>query len=306
MPCSPKKLDSTWSSSPSISILGSTMSRHLALPFRQSEPWLLRRRAWNSRRASRLPSSAITRRWLPRPRPPSTGFLGAVSRSGSEPVRTSTRGPLAIASPNTPSEMLGWPNRSKSCDAYSTEKSSLSTVRTTQPIERSSTHHPWERSQFSWPPEGPSQRHSLDNLPKALSLPSKTLRTRSRGSSTRCGKLPKRRETLNRRFLATRWSLFAANEEEAWESLYSWRGLRAPGRLEAVDPQTLRERADELPRDEVLGRYSLVNSPEEIVEVYRPLVETVRADIVTFQMASLDQPALIELLGAEVLPQLRG
>lgn len=106
--------------------------------------------------------------------------------------------------------------------------------------------------------------------------------------------------------LATRWSLFAANEEEAWESLYSWRGLRAPGRLEAVDPQTLRERADELPRDEVLGRYSLVNSPEEIVEVYRPLVETVRADIVTFQMASLDQPALIELLGAEVLPQLRG
>ena len=106
--------------------------------------------------------------------------------------------------------------------------------------------------------------------------------------------------------LATRWSLFAANEDEAWRSLFSWRGLRAPGRLEAVDPQTLRERADELPRDEVLGRYSMVNSPEEIVEVYRPLVETVHADIVTFQMASLDQPALIQLLGAEVLPRLRG
>jgi hypothetical protein len=27
--------------------------------------------------------------------------------------------------------------------------------------------------------------------------------------------------------------------------------------------------------------------------------------VVTFQMASLDQPALIELLGAEVLPLLR-
>ena len=105
--------------------------------------------------------------------------------------------------------------------------------------------------------------------------------------------------------LATRWSLFAANEDEAWQSLYSWRGLRAPGRLEAVDPQTLRERADELPRDEVLGRYSRVNSPEEILEVYRPLVETIDADVVTFQMASLDQPALIELLGAEVLPRLR-
>lgn len=105
--------------------------------------------------------------------------------------------------------------------------------------------------------------------------------------------------------LATRWSLFAANEEEAWQSLYSWRGLRAPGRLEAVDPQTLRERADELPRDEVLGRYSIVNSAQEVVEVYRPLVETVHADVVTFQMASLDQPALIELLGTEVVPRLK-
>lgn len=105
--------------------------------------------------------------------------------------------------------------------------------------------------------------------------------------------------------LATRWSLFAANDDEAWEALYSWRGLRAPGRLEAVDPQTLRERADELPRDEVLGRYSLVNSVDEVVETYRPLVDDLGADIVTFQMASLDQPALIELLGTEVLPRLR-
>ncbi len=106
--------------------------------------------------------------------------------------------------------------------------------------------------------------------------------------------------------LATRWSLFAADEEEAWEALFSWRGLRAPGRLEAVDPQTLRERADELPREEVLGRYSLVNSVDDIVETYRPLVDVVGADIVTFQMASLDQPALIELLGTEVVPRLRG
>lgn len=106
--------------------------------------------------------------------------------------------------------------------------------------------------------------------------------------------------------LATRWSIFAADEDEAWDALYSWRGLRAPGRLEAVDPQTLRERADELPREEVLGRYSLVNSAEEIVETYKPLVAELGADIVTFQMASLDQPALIEMLGSEVLPRLRG
>lgn len=105
--------------------------------------------------------------------------------------------------------------------------------------------------------------------------------------------------------LATRWSLFAANEDDAWHALHSWRGLRAPGRLEAVDPQTLRERADEMPREEVLERYSLVHSVDEVVSTYLPLVQDLRADIVTFQMASLNQPALIELLGSDVLPRLR-
>lgn len=106
--------------------------------------------------------------------------------------------------------------------------------------------------------------------------------------------------------LATRWSLFAGNDDEAWEALYSWRGLRAPGRLEAVDPATLRERADDLPRDEVLGRYTQVNNAAEIVDAYRPLVTDLGADIVTFQMASLDQPGLIRMIGSEVLPVLRG
>jgi coenzyme F420-dependent glucose-6-phosphate dehydrogenase len=105
--------------------------------------------------------------------------------------------------------------------------------------------------------------------------------------------------------LATRWSIFAGDEDEAWEALFSWRGLRAPGRLEAVDPQELREKADELPRDEVLGQYSIVSTVAEIIDTYRPLC-ALGADIVTFQMASLDQPALIEMLGSEVLPALRG
>lgn len=106
--------------------------------------------------------------------------------------------------------------------------------------------------------------------------------------------------------LATRWSIYAHSEEDAWEALYSWRGLRAPGRLEAVDPQTLRERADELPREEVLGRYSVCGDVAGIVETYRPLVDDLGADIVTFQMACIDQPALIEMVGKEVIPQLRG
>ena len=106
--------------------------------------------------------------------------------------------------------------------------------------------------------------------------------------------------------LATRWSLFAHDEDEAWEALFPWRGLRAPGRLEAVDPQELREKADQLPRDEVLGLYNLVHTVDEIVETYRPLVSELGADIVTFQMAALDQPALIRLLGTEVIPRLKG
>jgi len=115
-------------------------------------------------------------------------------------------------------------------------------------------------------------------------------------------------ESLGRpapRILATRWALHAADKDEAWESLRSWRGLRAPGRLEAVDPQTLRERADEIPREEVLSRYAIVGDADAVVDTYRPLIEEVHADIVTFQMASTDQEATIQMLGAEVLPQLR-
>ncbi|MDH3307369.1 MAG: TIGR03557 family F420-dependent LLM class oxidoreductase [Acidimicrobiia bacterium] len=107
------------------------------------------------------------------------------------------------------------------------------------------------------------------------------------------------------RILATRWAIQAETQDEAWEALFSWRGLRAPGRLEAVDPAELRARADELPREEVLGRYALVTSADDIVSTYRPLVDDLQADIVTIQMASLDQEALIAMLGREVLPRLR-
>jgi coenzyme F420-dependent glucose-6-phosphate dehydrogenase len=105
--------------------------------------------------------------------------------------------------------------------------------------------------------------------------------------------------------VATRWSLFAQDEDEAWEALFSWRGLRAPGRLEAVDPTELRERADALPRSEVLDPYTWVAGADDIVETYVPLVRDLDADVVTFQMGALDQEALIRLLGAEVLPRLR-
>ncbi len=105
--------------------------------------------------------------------------------------------------------------------------------------------------------------------------------------------------------LTTRWSVFANNQDEVWEALFPWRGLRAPGRLDAVDPQTLRERADALPREEVIGQYSVAANAGEVIDIYRPLIDDLDADVVTFQMASLDQERLIAMLGSEVLPELR-
>ncbi len=104
---------------------------------------------------------------------------------------------------------------------------------------------------------------------------------------------------------AGRWSILAPNLNEAWESLSAWRGLRAPGRLEAVDPEELRRKADEMDREEILSRYSIVEAPEDYVAVYSPLITEVDADVLTIQTTSLDQEATIRLLGEEVLPVLR-
>ena len=105
--------------------------------------------------------------------------------------------------------------------------------------------------------------------------------------------------------LATRWTVHAADEDQAWQALLPWRGLRAPGRLTAVDPEDLRRRADALPRAEVLGRYSIVAGPEQMAAAYRPLIEELHADIVAVQVASLHQEETIALVGESVLPRLR-
>lgn len=105
--------------------------------------------------------------------------------------------------------------------------------------------------------------------------------------------------------LASRWSIHATTPDEAWATLGAWRGLRAPGRLEAVDPMELRIRADEMDREEILGRYSTVSSPDEYVEVYTPLITEVHADIVAIQTTAVDQEGTIAMLGADVLPKLR-
>lgn len=105
--------------------------------------------------------------------------------------------------------------------------------------------------------------------------------------------------------MASRWSVRADTHDEAWEALSAWRGLRAPGRLEAVDPAVLRERADSMDREEILAMYSLVANPADYVAVYSPLITELNADIVTIQTTALDQEATIKMLGDEVLPALR-
>ncbi len=113
------------------------------------------------------------------------------------------------------------------------------------------------------------------------------------------------RGTRSPTVLATRWTVLADNDDDAWRALSSMRGLRAPGRLQAADPADLRYRADEMDRAEVLGSYTVVRDPAGLVEAYRPLVHDVGADIVSVQVASADPMATIRMVGEQVLPKLR-
>jgi coenzyme F420-dependent glucose-6-phosphate dehydrogenase len=105
--------------------------------------------------------------------------------------------------------------------------------------------------------------------------------------------------------MATRWLVLASSDDEAWEALGSMRGLRAPGRSEAIDPMVLRKAADEMDPEEILSKYSIVSGPEEIIEAYRPLVTEIDADIISIQVASTDPHRAIDMIGREVLPELR-
>lgn len=104
--------------------------------------------------------------------------------------------------------------------------------------------------------------------------------------------------------MATRWCVLADDDDEAWAALAPMRGLRAPGRLETGDPAVLRQRADEMDRDEILGKYTIVRSLDQLAEAFRPLVTEVGADYVALQVASVDPERTIADIGRDVLPQL--
>lgn len=105
--------------------------------------------------------------------------------------------------------------------------------------------------------------------------------------------------------MATRWTVFAKDADQAWQALGSMRGLRAEGRLEAVDPMVLRQRADQMDRDEILAKYTVVSSIDELVEAYSPLVTDIGAAYVAIQIASTDPDGVIDMVGRELLPELR-
>ena len=107
------------------------------------------------------------------------------------------------------------------------------------------------------------------------------------------------------KILIVRWSIFAQSEDQAWQAIQPWRGLRVSGRLKAVDPEELRIKADQLGREEVLKSFPIASSADDLVKLYAPLVSELKSDVVTIQTTSLDQEETIVMLGAKVLPALR-
>ncbi len=67
----------------------------------------------------------------------------------------------------------------------------------------------------------------------------------------------------------------------------------------------LRQRADEMDRDEILGKYTIVSGTEGLLDAYAPLVTEIGADYVAIQIASTDPARTLRQVGAELLPELR-
>jgi len=107
------------------------------------------------------------------------------------------------------------------------------------------------------------------------------------------------------KIIATRWTIFAQNETEAWKAIKPWRGLRVPGRDRAVDPEDLRKEADSLPKKEILAKYIIVKSAEDFVNTYAPLISNIKADTIVLQTATTSMERAIKMLGEQVLPKLK-
>jgi hypothetical protein len=55
----------------------------------------------------------------------------------------------------------------------------------------------------------------------------------------------------------------------------------------------------------VLSRYPIARSVDEVCDLYRPLIDDLRADYVSIQIASADPATAISMVGERVLSALR-
>ena len=67
----------------------------------------------------------------------------------------------------------------------------------------------------------------------------------------------------------------------------------------------LRERADALDRDEVLGQFTVVSTIDEVIDAYAPIITDIGAEYLSIQIASVDPMATIDMVGKDVIPALR-
>ncbi len=105
--------------------------------------------------------------------------------------------------------------------------------------------------------------------------------------------------------VTSRWSVFAQDEHEAWNALQPWRGLRAPNRDKAIDPEELQKEADSLPKEQILSRYPRIATKEDFISLYSPLITQLHANIVVIQTTSINQENLITFIGQHVIPTLK-
>lgn len=98
------------------------------------------------------------------------------------------------------------------------------------------------------------------------------------------------------RVLLTMFFVLAADDDEAYEALRPWRGMRTPRRLEESDPVRLRRDADDLGRDGVLARFPRFSDPEQVVRRCRSVIEEIRPDVLGLQVAAVDAAQAVDVL----------
>ncbi|MCX2926053.1 LLM class flavin-dependent oxidoreductase [Streptomyces sp. NEAU-W12] len=106
------------------------------------------------------------------------------------------------------------------------------------------------------------------------------------------------------RVVLTCFLVFARSDEEAWEALRPWRGMRTPRRLWEGSPRRLREDADAMGSESVLRRFPRYGDVAQVVELCRTIVDGIAPDVLALQVAAVDGASALEQL-SEVPRRLR-